>query len=246
MCQLSTPHLWHWSYSPHFVDEETEAQSGGASLCSQKQEKPRPAPSRQTPGDNTHKTRAWWSEGQQWTETSTPGPPAWQIPEDRQARTPGKGERHGWRRGQQWQQKKVQSWCVPRVSQACDPRLARAKMPVTQWHHKGDAFWGMHWTYLPKISCQEMAWGTSLSALDEAVCTSHHCSVTKSCLTLWDPMDCRMPGFPVCHYLLELAQTHVHWVSDAIQPSHPLSSSSPFAFNLSQNQGLFQWVGSSH
>ena len=58
-------------------------------------------------------------------------------------------------------------------------------------------------------------------------------------------MDCRMPGFPVLHYLLEFVQTHVHWVRDAIQPSHPLSSPSP-AFNFSQHQGLFQWVSSSH
>ena len=54
-----------------------------------------------------------------------------------------------------------------------------------------------------------------------------------------DPMDCRTPRFPVHHHLLELAQTHVHLVSDAIQPSHPLSSPSPPAFNLSQHQGLF-------
>ena len=59
-------------------------------------------------------------------------------------------------------------------------------------------------------------------------------------------MDCSMPGFPVYHHLPELAQTHVHWVSDAIQPFHPLSSLSPPAFNLSQHQGLFQWIGSSH
>ena len=65
-------------------------------------------------------------------------------------------------------------------------------------------------------------------------------SVTQSCLTLCDPMDCSMPGFPVHHQLLELAQTHVYQVSDAIQPSHPLSASSPPAFNLSQHQGLFQ------
>ena len=57
-------------------------------------------------------------------------------------------------------------------------------------------------------------------------------------------MDCSMPGFPV--HLLELAQTHVHGVSDAIQPSHSLSSFSPPAFNLSQHQGLFKWVSSSH
>ena len=57
-------------------------------------------------------------------------------------------------------------------------------------------------------------------------------------------MDCSTPGFPVHHQLPEFAQTHVHWVGDAIQPSHPLSSPSPPAFNLSQHQGLFQWVGS--
>ena len=55
-----------------------------------------------------------------------------------------------------------------------------------------------------------------------------------------------LPGLPVHHQLLELAQTHVHWVSGAIQPSHPLSSPAPLAFNLSQHQGLFQWVNSSH
>ena len=67
-------------------------------------------------------------------------------------------------------------------------------------------------------------------------------TVAQSYPTFWDPMDCSMPGFPVHHQLLELAQTHVHWVGDAIQPSHLLSSSSPPALNLSQNQGLFQWV----
>ena len=59
-------------------------------------------------------------------------------------------------------------------------------------------------------------------------------------------MDCSMPGFPVPHQIQELAQTHVHWVNDAIQPSHPLLSPSPPAFNLSQHQGLFKWVSSSH
>ena len=59
-------------------------------------------------------------------------------------------------------------------------------------------------------------------------------------------MDCSMPGFPVYHQLLELAQTIVRQVSDAIQPSHPLLSSSPPAFNLAQHQGLFKWVSSSH
>ena len=70
--------------------------------------------------------------------------------------------------------------------------------------------------------------------------------VTQSCPTLCDPMDCTTPGFPVHHQLLELAETHVHRVGDAIQPSHPLSSASSPAFNLSQHQGLFKLVSSSH
>ena len=71
-------------------------------------------------------------------------------------------------------------------------------------------------------------------------------SFTQSCLTLCSPIDCSMPGFPVHHQILELTQIHVHWVSDAIQPSHPLLSPSPLSFNLSQHQGLFRWVSSSH
>ena len=73
--------------------------------------------------------------------------------------------------------------------------------------------------------------------------SSVQCSSSVQCLTLCDPMDCSMPGLPV---LLEFTQTHVHWVGDAIQPSYLLSSPSPSAFNLSQHQGLFQWVSSSH
>jgi len=71
-------------------------------------------------------------------------------------------------------------------------------------------------------------------------------SVAQSCPTLCDATDCSTPGLPVHRQLPELTQTHVHWVGDAIQPSHPLSSPSPPAFNLSQHQGLFQWVSSSH
>ena len=72
------------------------------------------------------------------------------------------------------------------------------------------------------------------------------CSVARSCPALCDSMDCSTPGFLVVYCLPEPAQTHVHWVSDAIQPSRPLSSPFPPAFNLSQDQGLFKWVGSSH
>ena len=66
-----------------------------------------------------------------------------------------------------------------------------------------------------------------------------HCSVTQSWLTLCNPMDSSMPGFPVLNLLPEFAQTHVHRVNDAIKPSHPLLSPSPPVFNLSQHQGLF-------
>ena len=71
-------------------------------------------------------------------------------------------------------------------------------------------------------------------------------SATQSCPTLCDPMDCSTPGFPVHHQLLEPTQTHVHRISDAIQPSHPLLSPSPPTFDLSQHHGLFQWVSSLH
>ena len=82
-----------------------------------------------------------------------------------------------------------------------------------------------------------VAWGT----LDK-----EFSSVAQSCPTLCDPMDCSTPGLPVHHQLPEFTQTHVHRVSDAIQPSHPLSSPSPPASNASQHQSLFQWVNSSH
>ena len=94
-------------------------------------------------------------------------------------------------------------------------------------------------------------WNTFLHPLTFSLCGSLDlkwicccCSVAQSCPTLCDPMDCSTPGFPVLNHLLEFAQTHVHWDGDAIQPPHPMSSPS-LAFNLSQHEGLFQWVGSS-
>ena len=71
-------------------------------------------------------------------------------------------------------------------------------------------------------------------------------SVAHLCPTLCNLVNYSTWGFPALHYLLEFVQTHVHWISDAIQPSHPLSPPSPFAFNLFHHRGLFQWVGSSH
>ena len=71
-------------------------------------------------------------------------------------------------------------------------------------------------------------------------------SVSQSCPTLCDPMNCSTPGLTVHHQLPEFTQTHVHWVGDAIQISHPLLFPSLPAFNLSQHQGLFKWVSSLH
>ena len=86
------------------------------------------------------------------------------------------------------------------------------------------------------------SWLAMLSTFSGSVQFS---SVTQSCPTFYDPMDCSMPGFPVYHQLLEHTQTLFHRVSDAIQPSHSLSSPSP-ALSLSQHQSLFKWVSSSH
>ena len=71
-------------------------------------------------------------------------------------------------------------------------------------------------------------------------------SIAQECPALWDRIDCSTPGFPVLHYLPEFDQTHVHWANDTFQPSHLLSSPSPPALNLSQHQGLFRWISSSH
>ena len=99
------------------------------------------------------------------------------------------------------------------------------------------------WTWLSEWT----DWWERLTGGETGSCSDGHghaqsSSVAQSCLTLCDPMDCSTSGLPVHHQLLELAQTHVHRVSDAIQPSHPLSSPSPPVFNLSQHQGLLKWV----
>ena len=96
------------------------------------------------------------------------------------------------------------------------------------------------WTLaLSVLGNSSLTWQTSFASIQ-------YSSVAQSCLTLCDPTHCKTPGLPVHHQLLELAQTHVLWVGDAIQPSHPLSSPSPPAFNLSQHQGLLKWVSSSY
>ena len=85
------------------------------------------------------------------------------------------------------------------------------------------------------------------------VCQAQHacafhclcCLVTKSCPALWDPMECSTPGFPVLHYLLELSQTYIYWVSDVIQSLYPLSPPSSLVLNLPRIS-LFQWIGCLH
>ena len=94
---------------------------------------------------------------------------------------------------------------------------------------------------------QKMCWFVIVPiSINKDVFQHQFSSVTQSCLTLCDPMDCSTPTFPVHYQLQELAQTHVHQVSDAIQPFNPLVSPSVPAFNLSQHHGLFQWFSSSH
>ena len=96
------------------------------------------------------------------------------------------------------------------------------------------------------IGSWEPPWGKKVIPPNLEIFICCYCSVVKSCPTLCDHMDCSTPGFPVFHCLLEFAQTHVHCISDAIQPSHLLWSPSILAFNLPQYQGLFQRVSSSH
>ena len=83
------------------------------------------------------------------------------------------------------------------------------------------------------------------AAVDSLYLSHQFSSVTQSCPTLCEPMNCSTPSLPVHCQLLQFTQTYVHWVGNAIQPSHPLSSPFPLAFNLSQQQGLFKWVSSS-
>ena len=119
----------------------------------------------------------------------------------------------------------------------------RKCMPPTHWHAK------LHNKHKEHInSSQKREW---IVLNNNIIWHNRHesvqfSSVTQSCPTLCNPMNRSTPGLPVHHQLPEFTQTHVHHVSDAIQPSHPLSSPSPPAPNPSQHQGLFQWVNSSH
>ena len=100
---------------------------------------------------------------------------------------------------------------------------------------------------LQDLSSSSGDWNWALGSSKCKVLTRSFCfSITKLCPTLWDPMNCNMPGFPVLHYFPEFVQTSVHSVGDDIQTSHPVLPSSPLTLSLSQHQGLFQWISSSH
>ena len=120
--------------------------------------------------------------------------------------------------------------------------------------HSSILAWRIPWTEepggLPSRGLQRVGhgWALSTNALQCFLIgvSVQFRSVTRSCPTLCNPMDFSTPGLPVHHQLPEFTQTHVHWVCDSIQPSYPLLSPSPLAFNLSQNQGLFKCVSSLH
>ena len=101
----------------------------------------------------------------------------------------------------------------------------------------------MHW--VQRAVCH-LPFKFTTENLSTASQSSQFSSIAQSCLSLCNPMDCSIPSLPVHRQLPEFTQTHVYWVGDAIQPPHSLSSPSPPALNLSQHQGLFQWVSSSH
>ena len=155
----------------------------------------------------------------------------------------------------------LSQWCHPTISSSVIPFSsclqsfpASRCFQMSQFFRSGDQSIGVSASasVLP-MSIQDWyplgltGWwfGHDFSLISRTDHENKFSSVTQSCPTLCDCVDCSTPGLPVLHQLPEFTQTHAHWVGDAIQPSHPLSSPSS-AFSLSQNQGLFQWVSSSH
>ena len=118
--------------------------------------------------------------------------------------------------------------------------LALPCPPLRGTEKGGSTFWGLSEPLIAPL--QRAVERTALCRLPGDCC----CSVIKLSPALCSPMDCSTPGIPVLHYLPELAQTHVHWIGDAIQPSHPLSPPSPADLSFFQHQALLQWVGSWH
>ena len=118
--------------------------------------------------------------------------------------------------------------------------------PSFSWLIKSSDFWLSYYIPLFWASRKTLVSKKRDGAFPWEMCSFQFSSVAQLCPTLCDPMNRSMPRLPVHHHLLEFTQTHVHQVSDAIQPSHPRSSPSPPAPNPSQHQSLFQWVNSLH
>ena len=148
----------------------------------------------------------------------------------------------------------VQSTVDPWISQGWVPtRYSKIRVWLWGWPLLSAAPWtqpavGHVRFHIPwRKSARKWCTQPTPAVLKALLCISPQLSsVAHLCLTLCDPVDCSTSGFPVHHQSQELAQTHVHQVGDAIQPSHPLSSPPPPTFSLSQHWGLFQGVSSSH
>ena len=151
------------------------------------------------------------------------------------------------------------------ISHGCPPSNtelpARLQGAMESHNFRCPRIWNRKWSWVVDNNNNNIAWllakcfvqGWSLGSLQQMLgCGAgqswacYCCSVAQLCLTFCHLINCSMQGFPVLHYLPGFTQTHVHWVSDVIQPSHPLSTPSPPAVNLAQHQGLFQWVDSSY
>ena len=128
-------------------------------------------------------------------------------------------------------------WIKPLL---CQPKVSFLLRKDLRVGLLGHVSWGFFGLFFFSFKRSETVFQTGCTIL-----YSYHfwcCLGARSCLTLFDPMDCSRPGSPVLHYLPELAQIHDHWVSNATSPSHPLPPSSSFAFNPSQHQDLFQFL----
>ena len=192
----------------------------------------------------------------------------WEIVKDREvwrAAVHGVTKRHDWKTEQQQQipglhlwvsdlriytSKQVHWCCWCCWSGNCTLRIIDLKEQRRGHQHRHPPGL-LHVIFIPFEVCTDKTargsagfvwWNHPLALIEVSpVSESSWCLLfSHSVVSLCDPMDCSTPGFPLLHHLPGLAQTHVHWVSDAIQPSHPLTSPSPPAFNLSQHQGLFQ------
>ena len=152
-------------------------------------------------------------------------------------------------------EQQVKGQCGPCQPEAIPATWTRAWYLVFIWPQiswffsldkkKCDVGWYGQWQF---IMHQSLEWKNDYKISPSIFCfiLEFQFSSIQSCPTLCDPMDCSTPGLPVHHHLPEFTQTPVHWVGHAIQPSHPLWSPFPPAFNLSQHQDLFKWVSSSH